>query len=75
MKRNKFNTIEDILLKLMLLIPLFIIMYLISIADVSWRKPLIIVTILGYTVEFFMLKFWVYRKKIDCLHIVYIIDI
>ncbi|WP_415276489.1 hypothetical protein [Clostridium perfringens] len=63
MKRNKFNTIEDILLKLMLLIPLFIIMYLISIADVSWRKPLIIVTILGYTVEFFMLKFWVYRKR------------
>jgi hypothetical protein len=63
MKRNKFNTIEDILLKLILLIPLFIIMYLISIADVSWRKPLIIVTILGYTVEFFMLKFWVYRKR------------
>ena len=63
MKKNKLNTIEDILLKLILLIPLFIMMYLISIADISWRNPLIIVTMLGYTVEFFMLKFWVYRKR------------
>lgn len=63
MKKNKSNAIESILRKLLLLIPLFIMMYLISIADISWRNPLIIVTILGYIAEFFMLKFWVYRKR------------
>lgn len=62
MKKNKFSTIENILLKLMFLIPLFIMMYFISIADESWREPLIKVTVTGYIAEIFMLKFWVYRK-------------
>ena len=62
MNKNKSNTVENILLKLIFLIPLFIMIYFILIADESWREPLIKVTVIGYIAEIFMLKFWVYRK-------------
>lgn len=63
MDKNKSDAIESILRKLLLLIPFIIMMYLASIGDGSWRVPIIIVTIIGYIIEFFILRFWIYRKK------------